>query len=121
MKKRIDPTWVNPTRKGGMNMRKFSEEELLELYRQGFTNKEIADRLGVSEPAVYYRLERLQLANNCHKDQQVDLEQVKILHSTGLTTIGIALLLRANAATISQYLKELGLQDNYYRLKEIVV
>jgi predicted transcriptional regulator len=104
-----------------MNMRKFSEEEFLELYRQGFTNKEIADRLGVSEPAVYYRLKRLQLANNCHKDQQVDPEQVKILHSTGLTTIGIALLLRTNAATISQYLKELGLQDNYYRLREIVI
>jgi hypothetical protein len=38
----------------------------------------------------------------------------------GLTNVGIALLLQTNVQTISQHLKELGLQDNYYRLTEIV-
>ena len=40
-------------------MNKFSDGELLELYRQGLTNKEIAVRLGVTQAAVDYRLEKL--------------------------------------------------------------
>jgi len=64
--------------KGGYNMNKFSDEELLELYGQGLTNREIAHELNVSQAAVHYRLEKLGLANNCRSDQDADPEQVKM-------------------------------------------
>lgn len=99
---------------------KFTDEELLELYRQGLTDNEIADRLGVTPPAVHYRLQKLGLLNNCHTEEIVNPEQVQILHHMGVTTVGIALVLQTNVMTISQQLKELGLKDNYYRLKEMV-
>jgi len=38
----------------------------------------------------------------------------------GVTNVGIALLLQTSVLVISQHLEELGLKDNYYRLKEIV-
>jgi DNA-binding NarL/FixJ family response regulator len=99
---------------------KFSDGKLLELYRQGLTNKEIADRLGVTQASVHYRLQKLGFLNNYRTEESVTPEQVKILHHMGLTSVGIALLLQTNVQTISQHLKELGLQDNYYRLTEIV-
>lgn len=99
---------------------KFTDDKLLELYRQGLTNIEIADRLGVTPPAVQYRLQKLGLLNNCHTEEIVNPEQVQILHYMGVTTVGIALVLKKNVVTISQQLKELGLKDNYYRLKEMV-
>jgi predicted transcriptional regulator len=99
---------------------KFSDGKLLELYRQGLTNKEIADRLGVTQASVHYRLQRLGFLNNCRTEEPVTPEKVKSLHHMGLTTVGITLLLQTNVQTISQHLKELGLKDNYYRLTEIV-
>ncbi|MGC1121306.1 MAG: winged helix-turn-helix transcriptional regulator [Candidatus Methanofastidiosia archaeon] len=99
---------------------KMSDEEVLELYRQGFTNRQIADRLGVTQPAVHYRLQNLELMNNFHHCKPADPTQVKILHDMGLTAVGIALLLRTNAKTILQTMKELGLEDNCYRLKELL-
>ena len=98
---------------------KFSDEELLELYHQGLTNREIAKKLGVSQPAVHYRIEKLGLTNNCHHDQDVNLQQVRILHGMGLTSIGIALVLKTSAAVISQHIKELGLEDNCIGLREL--
>lgn len=99
---------------------RFSDQELLELYWQGLTNREIAGRLGVSQPAVHYRIEKLGLTNNCHDGQFVDPSQVKILHRMGLTSVGIALLLRTSVAAISNEMTELGLQDNYYKLRDMV-
>ena len=99
---------------------KFSDEELLELYSQGLTNRQIADKLQVSQPAVHYRLGRLGLINNCQKNLLVNADQIKILHGMGLTTIGIALLLKVNANTVSQHMRDLGLEDNYYRLRQLV-
>lgn len=99
---------------------KLSDKELLELYRQGLTNKEIADRLGVTQASVHYRLQKLGLLNNYCTEDAVDPRQVEILHNMGLTGIGIALLLQTSVTVISQHLEELGLKDNYYRLREIV-
>jgi DNA-binding NarL/FixJ family response regulator len=99
---------------------KFSDGKLLELYRQGLTNKEIADRLGVTQASVHYRLQRLGFLNNYCTEEPVTPEKVKSLHQMGLTGVGIALLLQTSVRTISQHLKELGLQDNYYRLTEMV-
>ncbi len=98
---------------------KFSDGELMELYLKGLTNREIADALGVSQPAVYYRLQKLGLHNNCH-ELSADPEQVRILHSMGVTTIGIAHLLKVNVPVIEKHLKKMGLEDNYVRLKELV-
>ncbi len=99
---------------------KFSDEELLELYHQGLTNKEIAEKLGVTQAAVHYRAERLRLINNCHNDQDVDLQQVQILHGMGLTNVSIAVLLRTSVAAISKHMEKLGLKDNYHTLKDII-
>jgi DNA-binding NarL/FixJ family response regulator len=99
--------------------KKFSDDELLELYRQGLTNRQIADRLQVSQPAVHYRLGRLGLINNCQKSQDVDVQQVQILHGMGLTNIGIALLLKVSVQSVLQLMKDIGLEDNYYQLKRL--
>ena len=101
-------------------MGKFSDEELLELYQQGLTNREIAHELNVSQASVHYRLEKLELVNNCHKEQDVNLQQVRILHGMGLTNIGIALVLKTSTAVISQHIKELGLKDNCIGLRELI-
>jgi len=100
-----------------MTYTKFSDVVLLELYHQGLTNREIAHRLQVTQPAVHYRIEKLGLINNCHSSEDIDPKKVKILHGLGLTGVGIALLLKTNVQTVSHYLKELGLQDNYDWLK----
>jgi DNA-binding NarL/FixJ family response regulator len=99
--------------------KKFSDDELLELYRQGLTNRQIADNLQVSQPAVHYRLGRLGLINNCQKNQDVDVQQVQILHGMGLTNIGIALLLKVSVQSVLQLMKDIGLEDNYYQLKRL--
>jgi len=70
----------------------------------------------VSQAAVHYRLQKLGLTNNCHKEQVTDPKQVAQLHEMGLTNVGIALLLSTNVVTVSQQLKTLGLTDNYCRL-----
>jgi predicted transcriptional regulator len=101
-------------------MNKFSDDELLELYRQGLTNREIAQRLSVTQAAIHYRLEKLGLTNNCNKDDEVDPLQVEILHHMGLTNVGIALLLQTSAAAVTLHANGCGLKDNYHIIKEII-
>ena len=98
---------------------KLSDDEILELYQQGLTNREIADALQVTQGAIHYRLEKLGLVNNLYKTLEADPEQVRILYGVGLTVIGIAYLLKVNAAVIQLHLKEMGLEDNAVKLKEI--
>lgn len=98
----------------------FSDGELLELYWKGLTNREIAWELGVTQAAVHYRIEKLGLTNNFHKEQCADPEQIGILHGMGLTSIGIALLLKTSVQTVTDHLSELELKDNYYQLTELV-
>ena len=104
-----------------MTFTKFSDGVLLELYQQGLTNKEIAHRLQVTQAAVHYRIEKLGLINNCHLLQTIDPQQVEILHGLGVTSIGIAILLKTNVQTVSHHLKELGLQDNYDWIKKQLI
>ena len=101
-------------------MGKFSDKELLELYQQGLTNREIAHELNVSQASVHYRIEKLGLTNNCRKEQDVNLQQVRILHGMGLTNVGIALVLKTSAAVISQHIKERGLEDNCIGFRELI-
>ena len=58
--------------------------------------------------------------NNYHAEKTIDPEQVEILHKMGVTNVGIALLLQTSVLVISKHLRELGLKDNYYRLRKIV-
>jgi predicted transcriptional regulator len=99
---------------------KITDEELLALYNEGLTNRQIADHLHVSQAAVHYRIEKLELVNNYCTEESIDSEMVKLLHMRGLTTVGIALMLKTNVKIITEHLKELRLQDNCYRLREIV-
>jgi hypothetical protein len=101
-------------------MNRITDEDLLKLYSEGLTNREIAVTLEVTQPAVHYRLQKFGLHNNCHRKQVIEKEKVKQLHDMGLTTVGIAFVLETSALVISQHLQYMGLQDNYYRLKEIV-
>ncbi|MBU7031908.1 MAG: winged helix-turn-helix transcriptional regulator [Theionarchaea archaeon] len=103
-----------------MTGNKVSDHELLELYQQGLTNKEIADRMGMTQSSVYYRLEKLGLKNNCHQREHVDLNQIRILNGLGLTNIGIALIMKTNVNIISRYIKELRLEDNYHEVKRLL-
>ncbi|KYK38420.1 MAG: hypothetical protein AYK18_17280 [Theionarchaea archaeon DG-70] len=54
------------------------------------------------------------------KIPEIDLHQVRILHSLGLTNPGIAFLLKANTDEIAEILKELRLPDNSIELKRIL-
>ena len=101
-------------------MGKIKDEKLLGLYSQGLTNREIAEKLQVTQPAVHYRLQKLQLQNNYHREEAVNPEKVKLLHGMGLTAVGIALLLKASVLVITEHLGNLGLRDNYDTLREIV-
>jgi predicted transcriptional regulator len=101
-------------------MNKFSDGELLELYRQGLTNKEIAVRLGVTQPAVDYRLQKLEMVNNYHLRSDVDPNRVSILHSMGVTNVGIALILGTSVASVSVLMETLDLEDNCNRLKKLL-
>ncbi|MBU7014296.1 MAG: winged helix-turn-helix domain-containing protein [Theionarchaea archaeon] len=97
-----------------------SDEDVLELYREGLTNRQIADRLGVTLPAVQYRLQNLELMNNFHHYKPADPTEVKILHDMRLTTVGISQLLRTNAKTSLETMKDLELEDNCNRLEELL-
>ncbi|MGC1121278.1 MAG: Lrp/AsnC family transcriptional regulator [Candidatus Methanofastidiosia archaeon] len=103
-----------------MGMIKLTDYDVLLLYQQGLTNREIADKLEVTQPAVHYRLEKLGLRNNCHTFQCISRTHVKTLHRKGLTTIGIALVLETNARSVSNLLKRMGLTDNYPTLLQIL-
>jgi len=101
-------------------MRKITDEKLLELYHQGLTNREIADQLKVTQAAVFYRVERLGLVNNCHGNVVVDPGKVRILHEMGVTSIGIAHVLKVNVQVVQKHLKEMGLEDNCVRLRDML-
>lgn len=103
-----------------MGMAKLTDHDILLLYQQGLTNREIADRLQVTQPAVHYRLEKLGLRNNCHTFHTLSRTNVKTLHRIGLTTIGIALVLETNAKSVTTTLRRLGLTDNYSRLLQML-
>ena len=58
--------------------------------------------------------------NDCHLCSDVDPDQVSILHNMGVTNVGIALILRTSVVSISRVVETLDLEDNYYRLKDIM-
>jgi orotate phosphoribosyltransferase-like protein len=100
--------------------KKLSDHELLAFYQEGLTNNEIADKMGLAQSSVHYRLEKLGLKNNCHQKEYIDIKQVRILNGLGLTNIGITLILKTNVTMISQCMRELGLEDNYHEVNRLL-
>jgi orotate phosphoribosyltransferase-like protein len=99
---------------------KISDSDLVRLHSQNLTNRQIADRLQVSQPAVHYHSQKLGLINDCCEDEDVAIGLVEILHEKGLTNQGMALVLKTNVLTITRCLTSLGLIDNYVKLRNYI-
>lgn len=95
-------------------MRKFSDEELLELHRKGLTDKQIAEELDVTQAAVNYRREKLGLDNNYTPNSFSDDELI-MLYTQGLTDREISEALGVTQAAINYRRGRLGLRSNYVR------
>jgi len=99
-----------------MVLRKFDDEILLDLHRQGLTDAQIAEELGVTQSAVNYRREKLGLKNNYRKHPtKIDPETILDLHSQGLTNSEIARKLHVSLPAIIHHTQRLGIQDNYWK------
>lgn len=97
-------------------MRKFSDEELLELHQAGLTDRQISERFHVTQGAVNYRREKLGLTNNFERDTFTDAELLD-LHRQGLTDREIGEALGFTQAAINYRRARLGLESNYIREK----
>jgi predicted transcriptional regulator len=95
---------------------KFSDEQLLELYDQGLTDREIAEGLGVSQAAVNYRRCKLGLKTN-FKRTGVGDKIIAALCNEGLTDKEIASVLGVTQSTVNYRRERLGLKSNYVRTK----
>lgn len=95
-------------------MPKFSDEELLELHRQGLTDRRIAERLRVTQAAVNYRRQKLGLENNYERDTFSDDELLR-LYNQGLNDREISEALRVTQAAINYRRGKRGLKSNYIR------
>jgi predicted transcriptional regulator len=95
-------------------MPKFSDEELLELYRRGLTDREISENLGVTQAAVNYRREKLELENNFRRNTFSDDELFK-LYNRGFNDREISEALDVTQAAINYRRGRLGLRTNYIR------
>lgn len=49
---------------------KIKDEQIIELYNTGLSNREIAEILKVTQSAINYRMQRLELKNNCWKENR---------------------------------------------------
>jgi hypothetical protein len=95
-------------------MRKFSDEELLELHQKGLTDKQIAQALDVTQAAVNYRREKLGLENNYTPNSFSD-DELYHLYNQGFTDREISEALGVTQAAINYRRGRLGLKSNYIR------
>ncbi|MBU6996463.1 MAG: hypothetical protein HXS41_07690 [Theionarchaea archaeon] len=93
-------------------MRKFSDEELLEFHRKGLTDREISEKLGVTQAAVNYRREKLGLENN-YKPITFSDQQLLTLYNQGLNDREISETLGVTQAAVNYRRGRLGLASNY--------
>ena len=97
-------------------MPKFSDEELLELHRQGLPDRWIAERFGVTQAAVNYRRQRLGLKNN-YKPNTFSDDELLALHNQGWNDREISETLGVTQAAINYRRKRRELPSNYIREK----
>jgi predicted transcriptional regulator len=93
-------------------MRKFSDEELLDLHRKGLTDREISEKLGVTQAAVNYRREKLGLENNYQSTTFSD-QQLLTLYNQGLNDREVSEALGVTQAAVNYRRGRLGLKSNY--------
>ncbi|MBU7032375.1 MAG: hypothetical protein HXS53_07570 [Theionarchaea archaeon] len=100
-------------------MRKFSDEELLELHQKGLTDKQISRVLDVTQAAVNYRREKLGLINN-YKPNSFSDDELCELYNQGLTDREISEALGVTQAAINYRRGRLGLRSNYIHEKSFL-
>ncbi len=101
-------------------MQKISDEELLELHRQGLTDRKIAERLRVTQAAVNYRRQKLGLKNNYERKTFSD-DELLALYNQGLNDREIGETLRVTQAAVNYRRGRLGLPSNYIREKSFLI
>ncbi|KYK37618.1 MAG: hypothetical protein HXS46_18390 [Theionarchaea archaeon] len=101
-------------------MQKISNDELLELHQQGLTDREIAERLRVTQAAVNYRRQKLGLKNNYERNTFSD-NQLRKLYNQGLNDREISEALRVTQAAVNYRRGRLGLPSNYIREKSFLI
>ncbi len=93
---------------------KIREDNLVELYRKGMTDREIAEVLHVSPSAVNYRREKLGLPSNVPATTAVD-DTIMTMNADGLTDKEIAVELGLTQSTVNYRRMRMGLASNYKR------
>jgi predicted transcriptional regulator len=93
-------------------MRKFSDEELIELHQKGLTDREISEKLGVTQGAINYRREKLGLKNNYSRETFSNDDLLKLYHE-GLNDREIGKALGVTQAAVNYRRGRLGLKSNY--------
>jgi predicted transcriptional regulator len=97
-------------------MQKFSDEELIDLHQKGLTDREISEKLGVTQGAVNYRREKLRLKNNYTPETFSNNDLLKLYHQ-GLSDREIGKALGVTQAAVNYRRGRLGLKSNYIREK----
>lgn len=96
-------------------------DKLKQLHLEGFSNKDIAERLGCSQEVVGHRMNMLGLRSSFGARLDVSKERVAELHAQGLTNRSIANALGVAPNVIARRLGELGLKTNgRVRMKRII-
>jgi len=96
--------------------KKFSDDQLLELYNEGMTDREISIELGVSQSAVNYRREKLGLPSNYNKEAIPDA-LIREYNEKGFTDREIADELGVSQASVNYRRQRLGLSSNFKKEK----
>jgi len=91
---------------------KFSDDNLLQLYEKGMTDRQIADELGVSQSAVNYRRGKLGLPSNFERKEPSN-DLIKDLNQRGYTDRQIAERLGISQASVNYRRQRLGLPSNF--------
>ena len=93
---------------------KIADKTILELYRKGFTDREIAERLGMSPSAVNYRRGKLGLPSHVPQDGTTD-ELIRALNADGMTDRDIAARLGISQSSVNYRRARQGLASNFIR------
>jgi DNA-binding CsgD family transcriptional regulator len=97
-----------------MRTGKIADKTILELYRKGFTDREIAERLGMSPSAVNYRRGKLGLPSHVPQDGTTD-ELIRALNADGMTDRDIAARLGISQSSVNYRRARQGLVSNFIR------
>ena len=99
--------------------RKVDLKALKSLVLQGYSDKEIAKKLGISLLTVKdYRVKKLGIK---HRQQKIDREKVKLLTLKGLKDKEIAETLKCNIQTVREIRRKLGFYKGERKVDEKMI